>query len=61
MGFMKYLYEHCKNPKRDLEIYRMRFGLDGHEPHTLKELAKIFRLSPDRIRVIALKVRKGDV
>lgn len=35
---------------RQARILCLRYGLQGHEPHTLKEIGKIFGLSRERIR-----------
>ena len=37
---------------REARILRLRYGLDGHETHTLKEVGKKFNLSRERIRQI---------
>jgi RNA polymerase primary sigma factor len=37
---------------REARILRLRFGLDGNETHTLKEVGKKFNLSRERIRQI---------
>ena len=36
--------------ERQSHILRLRFGLSGHETHTLEEIANIFDLSRERIR-----------
>jgi len=49
-------------PYRPREIIKMRFGLGGEEPRTLREIGKIFHVGPERIRQIeakALRVLKG--
>jgi len=38
--------------ERPLFIFKKRFGLDGEEPMTLKEISKILRISGERVRVI---------
>ena len=38
--------------KRAATILRMRFGLDGHEPITLKEIGKQVGLTRERVRQI---------
>lgn len=37
---------------REQAILRLRFGLDGHRPHTLPEVAQRYGLTPERIRQI---------
>jgi RNA polymerase primary sigma factor len=37
---------------REAEIVRLRFGLDGESPRTLKEIGKMFSLTKERIRQI---------
>ena len=39
--------------ERDATILRMRFGFDGHEPLTLKEIAAAVGISRERVRQIA--------
>ena len=39
-------------PKRDALIIRMRFGLDGREPMTLKQISQELDLSRERVRQI---------
>lgn len=36
----------------EAEILRLRFGLDGHEGHTLREIGDVYSLSRERIRQI---------
>ncbi len=36
----------------EAEILRLRFGLDGHEGHTLREIGEVYSLSRERIRQI---------
>ncbi len=38
--------------ERERKIINMRFGLNGHEPTTLREIGKIMGLSKERIRQI---------
>lgn len=40
---------------REASVLRLRYGLQGNEPHTLKEVGKLFSLSRERIR----QVEKG--
>lgn len=37
---------------REAAILRLRYGLQGHEPHTLKEVGEVFDLSRERIRQV---------
>lgn len=37
---------------READIITMRYGLQGHEPHTLKEVGELFDLSRERIRQV---------
>lgn len=39
-------------PAREARILRMRYGLDGYEPHTLTQVGQAFRLSRERVRQI---------
>jgi RNA polymerase primary sigma factor len=39
--------------EREARILRMRFGFDGHEPLTLKEIAAEIGISRERVRQIA--------
>lgn len=39
--------------EREAKILRMRFGFDGHEPLTLKEIAAAIGISRERVRQIA--------
>jgi RNA polymerase primary sigma factor len=38
--------------KREATILRMRFGLDGEEPKTLKEIGESLGLTRERVRQI---------
>ena len=40
---------------REEQIIRLRFGLDGDEPKTLEETAKVFNITRERIRQIEAK------
>ena len=37
---------------REATVLRMRFGLDDHEPHTLKEIGEKLGLTRERVRQI---------
>ncbi len=37
---------------REASVLRMRFGLDGHEPRTLKEIGESLSLTRERVRQI---------
>ena len=39
-------------PERDRKFIQMRFGLDGYEPMTIRQIAEEFHLSRERIRQI---------
>lgn len=39
-------------PVREAEVLRLRFGLDGDEPHTLEEIGEVFDLSNERVRQV---------
>ena len=39
-------------PERDRKFIRMRFGLDGYEPMTIRQIAEEFHLTRERIRQI---------
>ena len=45
-------------PKRESEIIRYRFGIDGEIPLTLEEIGKRFNLSKERIRQIENRTLK---
>src|ERR671927_772907 len=38
--------------EREATVLRMRFGLDDHQPHTLKEIGESLRLTRERVRQI---------
>ena len=39
-------------PYREAHILRLRFGLDGHMPMTLEEIADVWSLTRERVRQI---------
>lgn len=43
-------------PPREALIVRMRFGLQGYEPHTLKEIGEKLHLSRERIRQLEKEI-----
>ena len=43
-------------PERDRKFIRMRFGLDGYEPMTIRQIAEEFHLTRERIRQIEASV-----
>ena len=43
-------------PERDRKFIRMRFGLDGYEPMTIRQIAEEFKLTRERIRQIESSV-----
>jgi len=43
-------------PERDRKFIRMRFGLDGYEPMTIRQIAEDFHLTRERIRQIEASV-----
>ena len=43
---------------REATVLRMRFGLDGHEPHTLKEIGQELGLTRERVRQIETEALK---
>jgi RNA polymerase primary sigma factor len=38
--------------QREATVLRMRFGLDDHQPHTLKEIGESLGLTRERVRQI---------
>ncbi len=45
-----------KLPPREALILRMRYGLQGYEPHTLKEIGEMLHLSRERIRQLEKEI-----
>ena len=45
-------------PAREAEIIRLRYGLDGNKPMSLKEVGEVFGLTKERIRQIEKKAIK---
>ena len=43
-------------PERDRKFIRMRFGLDGYDPMTIRQIAEDFHLTRERIRQIEASV-----
>ena len=41
--------------EREATILRMRFGLDGHEPLTLKEIGEKIGLTRERVRQLEIE------
>ena len=39
-------------PERDRVIVRLRYGIDGDPPRSLKEIGELLRLTPERVRQI---------
>jgi RNA polymerase primary sigma factor len=37
-------------PPREQQVLRLRFGLEGHEPHTLEEIGKVLHITRERAR-----------
>jgi RNA polymerase primary sigma factor len=44
--------------KRDADVLRMRYGMDGHEPMTLQEIGDRINLSRERVRQIESEALK---
>ena len=53
-----------KLPERDRKFIQMRFGLDGYEPMSIRQIAEEFHLTRERIRQIENsvfeKLRRGN-
>ena len=45
-------------PQREAEIIKLRYGLDGNEPMSLKDIGDVFGLTKERIRQIEKKAIK---
>jgi len=43
---------------RELEVLKLRFGLDGYPEHTLEQVGKIFKITRERVRQIESKALK---
>ncbi len=41
--------------QKEREILKLRYGLNGDRPHTLKEVARIFNITRERVRQIELR------
>jgi hypothetical protein len=50
------IHQHYENPKRNLEIIRFRFGLNGDKTKTLAQCGEKFGLTRERIRQIETRV-----
>jgi len=56
-NFKEQLYEVLDSLRpREIEILRLRFGLDNIQPHTLEDVGKIFKVTRERIRQIEANV-----
>jgi len=56
---LKHVYRLLKEiPEREANILRMRFGLDGDEPKTLKEIGQTLGLTRERVRQIESEALK---
>lgn len=42
--------------KRDVEVLKLRFGLNGNEPNSLKDVSEYYDVTEERIRQIEAKV-----
>ena len=42
---------------RELEVVRLRFGLDNDEPHTLQEIGDLMHLTRERVRQIEVRAK----
>jgi RNA polymerase primary sigma factor len=50
---MKHVREQLETmDQREATVLRMRFGLDDHEPRTLKEIGETLGLTRERVRQI---------
>jgi len=47
-----------RTKKRDIEILRYRYGLDGEKPHTLEETGGRFKMTKERVRQIQNRIIK---
>ncbi|HIC86919.1 MAG TPA: RNA polymerase sigma factor RpoD, partial [Aquificae bacterium] len=43
---------------RELEVLKLRFGLDGYPEHTLEQVGRIFKITRERVRQIESKALK---
>lgn len=42
-------------PPREQEVLRLRFGLNGHPPHTLEQIGKVLHMTRERARQLELQ------